>query len=270
MFRRTAIVVSLLLLLAGCQRATLTKVVTRTGIVVGELVATRPDAIVVRRSDGTEIVVNRSDVVSIEAATSIDVATGGKPASTTPSGPPGGSTTATAKADTTVPPERAETPVAPSGDPMAGGIVLPTGTKLALTLSSALASDTSQPGQAATALLSAPVVAHGRVLLAAGTNVRGTVVAAGRVDGRSRLAVRFESIVLSGRDVRLDADETIWRGTLVQKKSSGGSGLSGKFKDLMSKTKSGLHIADTVSLDVRLAAGTTVTITLVAPLTVPL
>ena len=59
MFRRTVIVVSLLLLLAGCQRATLTKVVTRTGIVVGELVATRPDAIVVRRSDGTEIVVNR-------------------------------------------------------------------------------------------------------------------------------------------------------------------------------------------------------------------
>ena len=54
MFRRTAIVVSLLLLLAGCQRATLTKVVTRTGIVVGELLATRPDAVVVRRSDGSE------------------------------------------------------------------------------------------------------------------------------------------------------------------------------------------------------------------------
>jgi len=148
--------------------------------------------------------------------------------------------------------------------------VLPAGTRLALTLSSALASDTSQPGQTAIAMLAAPVTSNGTVLLAAGTNVRGTVIAAGRVDGRSRLAVRFDAIVLSGHEVRLDAGDTIWRGTLVQKKSSGSSGLGGKFKDLVSKTKSGLHIGETISLDVRLAAGTPVTISLASPLTVPL
>ncbi len=266
MIRRTVISVCLLLALAGCQRATLTKVVTRTGVVVGELVATRPDAIVVRRTDGTEIVISRSDVVSIEAATSVEIAGGGKPATPPPSAAPSGPATTPANSN----PRPAVPDGPPDGGQTAGSIVLPTGTKLTLSLSSALASDTSQPGQVTTAVLSAPLVANGKVLLAAGTNVRGTVIAAGRVDGRSRLLVRFDAIVLSGRDVRLDVGDTIWRGTLVQKKSSGGTGLGGKFKDLVSKTKTGLHIGETVSLDVRLAVGTPVTITLASPLTVPL
>jgi hypothetical protein len=76
--------------------------------------------------------------------------------------------------------------------------------------------------------------------------------------------------VLPGRDVRIDAGDTIWRGTLVQKKSGGRTGLGGKFKDLVTRTRSGLHIGETVSLDVRLAPGTPVTITLASPLTMPL
>ena len=84
-------------------------------------------------------------------------------------------------------------------------------------------------GQKATALLSAPVMAHGTVLVAAGTNVRGTVIAAGRVDGRSRLAVRFESIVLSGADVRLDADEHLARHARAEEEQRR-SGLGGKFQ----------------------------------------
>ena len=68
---------SLVLLIAasaGCQKTALTKVVATDGsAIIGELVESRPDAIVVRTSDGKQVTILRSRIRSIEAPTAAEV-----------------------------------------------------------------------------------------------------------------------------------------------------------------------------------------------------
>ncbi len=82
-----------------------------------------------------------------------------------------------------------------------GEVTIPAGTPLALTLTTSLASDSSQIGDEVTATLRNPVFVGGRAVLPAGATFTGVVTAvdeAGRVKGRARLAFDLRTITASG------------------------------------------------------------------------
>lgn len=80
---------------------------------------------------------------------------------------------------------------------------VPEGTTLALRLDSSLGSDTSLVNDNVEASMAEAVVIDGVTVLPAGSIVMGVVTTAdpsGKVSGRARLAVRFRSISIKGRD----------------------------------------------------------------------
>jgi len=80
-------------------------------------------------------------------------------------------------------------------------ITLPEGTTLQLSLQSAVASDTSRLEDAVRAELREPVVIDGTTVLPAGAELTGIVTGverSGRVQGRARVAYRFDAISNSG------------------------------------------------------------------------
>ena len=86
-------------------------------------------------------------------------------------------------------------------------LVIPQGTALAMTLQTTASSATSHEGDAVVAKLAESVRLGDRILVPAGSEVRGRVIAAvpsGRVKGRARLALDFDSIVVKGREVAID------------------------------------------------------------------
>jgi type IV secretory pathway VirB10-like protein len=92
--------------------------------------------------------------------------------------------------------------------PRAEPLILPEGTELTLVLESPLSSAVSQEGDAVTARVEKAVSDDGRIALPGGSVLRGKVVeaaSAGRVKGRARLAVAFDSITVRGRRHELQA-----------------------------------------------------------------
>jgi len=82
-------------------------------------------------------------------------------------------------------------------------LVIPAGTTLPLALETTVSSGTNTAGDAVVAKLVSDVTAGDKVLLAAGSVVRGRVTAAvssGRVKGRARLALSFDRVVVKGRE----------------------------------------------------------------------
>lgn len=80
-------------------------------------------------------------------------------------------------------------------------VTLPEGTTLELSLQSAVASDTSRLEDAVRAELREPIVIDGTTVLSAGAELTGIVTGverSGRVQGRARVAYRFDSIANSG------------------------------------------------------------------------
>jgi len=97
-------------------------------------------------------------------------------------------------------PAAAATPAAAAA-PAFREVTLPEGTTLRLSLQSAVASDTSQLEDAVRAELREPVVIDGTTVLPAGTELAGVVTGverSGRVQGRARVAYRFDSISNAG------------------------------------------------------------------------
>lgn len=91
----------------------------------------------------------------------------------------------------------------PAAAPVSRGreVTLPTGTVLALSLGSSVASDTSRVEDAVTAELTSAVVVDGRTVLPAGAMVAGIVSGveeSGRVKGRASLALDFTSLTTGG------------------------------------------------------------------------
>jgi hypothetical protein len=85
---------------------------------------------------------------------------------------------------------------------------VPEGTTLALSLEATVSSETSHDGEVVLAKLVQDVTSGERVLLPAGAEVRGKVLAAvpsGRVSGRARLAVAFDRLVVKGREYPIEA-----------------------------------------------------------------
>ncbi|HEV7501108.1 MAG TPA: hypothetical protein VGQ33_13940 [Vicinamibacteria bacterium] len=104
-------------------------------------------------------------------------------------------------------PRRAEREPAMAPEPNRDRLTLAAGTELQLVLESALSSATSQVGAPVTARVARATAPDGRIVLPGGTVLKGRVYradAAGRVKGKSRLAVDFDRIVVRGVEHRLD------------------------------------------------------------------
>jgi hypothetical protein len=86
-------------------------------------------------------------------------------------------------------------------------ITIPAGTQLAVTLDTAVGSDTSRAEQPVTAHLAHPVHIQGATALAAGSRISGVVTDAERsakVKGRAHIAMRFDSLTPEGSDQRYE------------------------------------------------------------------
>lgn len=93
-------------------------------------------------------------------------------------------------------------PGSPAPSPTAAAKKVNSGAALHLVLETTAASDKSRPGDAILAKLASDLKDGDRVLLPAGTELRGEVLAAegsGRVKGRARLAVGFMKLVIGGK-----------------------------------------------------------------------
>jgi hypothetical protein len=104
-------------------------------------------------------------------------------------------------------PRRAESEPTMAREPNRDRLTLPAGTELQLVLEGGLSSATSQVGDPVTARVARATSPDGRVVLPGGTVLKGRVYradAAGRVKGKSRLAVDFDRIVVRGVEHRLD------------------------------------------------------------------
>jgi hypothetical protein len=105
------------------------------------------------------------------------------------------------------PPRRAEAEPTMAPEPNRDQISLPAGTELQLVLEGGLSSATSHVGDPVTARVARATAPDGRIVLPGGTVLKGRVYhadAAGRVKGKSRLAVDFDRIVVRGVEHRLD------------------------------------------------------------------
>jgi hypothetical protein len=117
-------------------------------------------------------------------------------------------TTAADATDTSLPPGNAVAgaaatslakgePVAKTASPAYRDVTIPAGTRLPLSLMTALESDTSVVEDRVAATLTSAVAIDGRDVLPAGTRMAGTVTAvesSGRVKGRAMIAFRFTSL----------------------------------------------------------------------------
>ncbi len=86
-------------------------------------------------------------------------------------------------------------------------VKLPEGTGLAVVLETTVSSKDSHPGDFVVAKLAEDVKVGEKVVLPAGTEVRGQVTAAvpsGKVKGRARLAFDFDKVVLKGKELAVE------------------------------------------------------------------
>jgi hypothetical protein len=102
---------------------------------------------------------------------------------------------------------KAPATTAPTPKPTPEPLVLAAGTTLGLVFDSTVSSATARVEDAVVAHLADDVKASGEVVLGAGTEVRGHVVAAersGRVKGRARLVIEFDEVEAHGRTYKVD------------------------------------------------------------------
>ena len=164
-------------------------------------------------------------------------------------------------------------------------VTLPAGTELALRLDTALASDTSAVEDPVRASLRRSVVVDELTVLPAGTAVRGVVTGAERsakVKGRASLAFRFTSLTLDDETYDIETSNVARQAQGTKKKDAtkigigagvgaivGGIAGGGKGAAIGTAVGGGAGtgvVLATRGEEVRLAAGTPVTVKLTAPL----
>ena len=166
-------------------------------------------------------------------------------------------------------------------------VTIPSGTTLRLSLQSAVASDSSRVEQPVRATLRSPVSINGQVVVPAGSEVGGVVTEAegsGRVKGRARLAMRFNSLRASGEAYDIKTSGYAQEAAATKKQDAekiaigagagaafgailgGGSGAA-KGAAIGGAGGTGVVLA-TKGKEVRLGPGAAITTRLTAPLTV--
>ena len=168
-------------------------------------------------------------------------------------------------------------------------VVLPAGTTLPVTLDTSVGTDTSRVEDRVTAHLTKAVVVEGVTALPEGSSVSGVVTdatRAGKVEGTSRLAMRFHSLTPAKTDERYDiATSTVARRGRSEKKkdalkiaapAAGGAivgGIVGGKKGAVIGGAAGGGAGTAVVMsqrgeDVRLGRGAALTLRLTEPVTI--
>jgi hypothetical protein len=112
---------------------------------------------------------------------------------------------------------------APRPTPVVRFVTIPAGTMLPLELTTALSSETAQVEMPVSARLRRSVTIDGETVLPAGAVVNGEVSEvdrAGRVQGRSRLSLRFTSVVIDGRRESLRTNPVSFEGEATKKQDA--------------------------------------------------
>lgn len=194
------------------------------------------------------------------------------------SGTAGNATTAPLSAATSAPPAPVE---------KFAEVTIPSGTTLRLSLQSAVASDSSRVEQPVRATLRSPVTVNGRVVVPAGSEVNGVVTDAeqsGRVKGRARLAMRFNSLRANGEAYDIKTSGYAQEAAATKKQDAekiaigagagaalgailGGGGGAAKGAAIGGAGGTGVVLA-TKGKEVRLGPGAAITTRLTAPLVV--
>lgn len=166
-------------------------------------------------------------------------------------------------------------------------VTIPVGTALPLELTTAVSSATAQVEMPVSARLRRAVSVNGETVLPAGAVVNGEVSEvdrAGRVQGRSRLGLRFTSVVIDGRRESLRTNPVTFEGEATKSedatKIGAGAGIgaaiggilgggSGAAKGAVIGGAAGTGaVLATRGKDVELAAGSEVNLTLATPVDV--
>jgi hypothetical protein len=161
---------------------------------------------------------------------------------------------------------------------------LPAGTELDVRLQTELSSDTAKVEDRFEATTAVDVREDGRVLIPAGSRVRGVVTAvesAGRVDRKGRLSLSFDQITVNGRNYPLRATVTEALESGGYREDAGrigtGAAVGGIIGGILGGLKGALAgiliggggvVAATEGQDVELPAGTVLRIRLDQPLAV--
>jgi len=290
--RNLVLVLGLTMTLMGCARTDAREIPAGTDVTVqkkdggslaGRLVEVNTEQVVIESKDGVKTSVPRSLVESVKPAPAVAERSDAQAKA---------ATATTGEAPSAPAPPEAPAVRAPDDTakrPEFREVTVPAGTVLRLTLATPVASDTSHVEDAVRATLRSPVTAEGFQALPAGTLVLGHVTSAQRsakVKGRASIGVRFNTIDLPGDGGR----ESIRTGTIVRvapatkKKDAakigigagagaviggiigGGSGAA-KGAAIGGGAGTGAVLA-TRGEEVRLPAGTPLSVTLTAPLTV--
>ncbi|MFL6281076.1 MAG: hypothetical protein ACJ731_13250 [Vicinamibacterales bacterium] len=306
--KKLVIVLAVAVILPACERSetmppvgTEVKVEKKDGVnVAGKLVEVRPEQVVVEAPDGRKTEVPKSQIASVTTAGGL-VTSG--PAKSDPAADARRDAQARAAAGAEgkapaapVPPAAPPAPTpkedavaAPAKVPEFRELTIPAGTMLPATLATAVASDTSHVEDSVRATLRSSVMAEGHQALPAGTTIIGHVTSAERsakVKGRASIAFRFNAIDLPGDGGRQPiSSETISHLAATTKKKDatkigvgagagaviggivGGGGGAAKGAAIGGGAGTAAVLA-TRGDEVRLAAGTPVSIKLTAPLTV--
>ena len=175
------------------------------------------------------------------------------------------------------------------GRPVVREITVPAGTRLRIVLDTAIGSNTSRVEQSVQAHLAQPIMVDGQTAVAEGTPVSGVVTEAtraGKVKGRARLAVRFDTLAPRGDSERYTIQTTaVGRTAPATKKNdaikvgapaAGGAligGLIGGKKGALIGTAAGggagtAVVLSTPGKEVHMPKGSALTLRLTQPLTV--
>lgn len=260
--KKTFVVVALAAALAGCSRSDALEIPKGSDLTVqkrdgaqvaGRLVAVQSKDVVLERRDGTKMQVARADIASVNAETPATDAHG----------------------QTRIPEYRE--------------ITVPAGTVLPVKLTTGVGSDTSHVEDQVRGTLRRAITIGGVEIIPAGTAVLGHVTTArrpGKVKGRGAIGFRFNQIDLPGEGNRVSISTgTVSRLAPATKKmdaakigggAAGGAiiggilgGGSGAAKGAVIGGGAGTAVVlATRGKDVRLGAGSALSVRLTAPLTV--
>jgi hypothetical protein len=294
--KKLAIVLGFALILPACARSeslppvgTEVTVQKKDGIsVAGKLVDVKAEQVVVEGRDGVKTEVPRSQIADVRSTPAAEARRDAETkAASGPEGKAPAAPAPPAAPPAPAPKDDASTP--PAKTPEFQEVTIPAGATLSATLATAVASDTSHVEDAVRATLSHAVLAEGIEALPRGTTLTGNVThaeRAGKVKGRAEVAFRFNTIDLPGDGGR----QPITTGTIshlaatTKKKDAtkigigagagaaigaivGGGGGAAKGAVIGGGAGTAAVLA-TRGDEVRLAAGTPVSVKLTAPLTV--
>jgi hypothetical protein len=246
--------------------------------IAGRLVEVKPEQVIVENRDGARTSVPRAEIAALRTET---VAPAPRPAST---GAPVGSTGSDAAADVARADGAARDP-----RPKYREVTIPAGTTLPVELRTSVSSDASNIEDPVRATTRGPIRIGGVETLPAGTTLLGHVTAAersARVQGRARVAFRFTALDLPGDGeriaIRTDSVSRLAPATKKQDAAKIGGGAVGgaiiggilgggdgaaKGAAIGGAAGTGV-VLSTRGKEVRLPAGTDLSVRLAAPISV--